>query len=91
MHRQSSVPSDVIRAIQSDCFATAHMLQRQEWQQNAVALAEQKRMLNAAGPTNEEGVVVPSFRRVRAGLGGALVRLGSRRQSAGTPIAHPAR
>ena len=91
MHRQSSVPSDVIRAIQSDCFATAHMLQRQEWQQNAVALAEQKRMLNAAGLTNEEGVVVPGFRRACAGLGGALVRLGSRLQSAGAPAVHPAR
>ena len=90
MQRQTSSPSG-IRTVQGNGYMTAHALQRQAWQQDALALAEQHRALRAAGLTNDDQILVTGFRRICAGLGGTLIRLGARLQSTGAPVSHPAR
>jgi hypothetical protein len=67
------------------------MLQRQEWQRNAAAAADQARALRAAGLTRDDKPLVAGFHRVCAGVGGMLIRLGARLQSTGATAVHPAR
>jgi hypothetical protein len=70
-------------------YVTGHLLRQREWQQRALEVAEQERMLRAAGL--EPGGVLPAFGALRpkALLGGVMTWIG-RLQSASARGIRPA-
>jgi hypothetical protein len=89
MQRQTTSHSG-IDMVQSNGYMTAHALQRQAWQQDALALAEQKRALRAAGLISANPQGMSMFSRACAGFGSALIRIGARLQATGAPMTHSA-
>jgi len=91
MQQQTTSPSSAMRTIRGNGFTSANVLQRQEWQQDAIAAADQARSLRAAGITHDDALFAAACRRICAGLGGTLVRLGTRLQATGAPALQPVR
>jgi hypothetical protein len=83
--RSKHETDDAMRTIQANSHVAAHLMSRQEWQRNAVAMAEQQRALKAAGLVTSPERRFVSPRRWAAALGGLLVRVGSTLQKAGVP------
>jgi hypothetical protein len=69
---------------------TAKLLQHQEWRQQALREAELRRAFEPArgGATTPDNL--PALRRVSAAFGVQLVRLGTRLQGTGSPVAQSA-
>ena len=82
--------SSFVPAVNHYSEFTARLLQHQEWQQQALREAELHWAVGAAGNGTAMTAKPPAFRRASAAVGVQLVRLGTRLQGAGSPVARSA-